>query len=219
MNLFKLAICSFFCFFTILLSPAQITDSIPVEPEIPLPSEPVPLTPELPTPLTPLLSHVSHSLPFTSVHYRGAATVAINEQSQTCQFTIVNVIDSFLYVQLHVGAIEIGRALATPDNILFINKLQRNYYQGDYFIFDKILYTTLDFYTLQGILNGSLIAPPEELELAYQRDSVSYEYPFFNTLFCEYFAHSLKLDLKKVTFNSPPNVSVSIPKNYTVIDF
>ena len=154
---------------------------------------------------------------YSSVHYRGELTLNINEQIQECQFTIVNVIDSFLYIQLNFGPIEVGRALTTPNNIVFINKLQKKYYNGDYSIFEKILDTTLDFFTLQDIFNGSITHPPDEFELTYQRDSLSYEYPFFNSLLCEYYALSLQLDVKKATFNAAPNVSATIPKNYTEI--
>ena len=164
------------------------------------------------------IDHTSHLTPLTSVSYRGNASVNINEQPQVCQFNIVNIIDSLLYIQLNMGALEVVRALTTPDHIVFINKLQRNYYTGDYSIFEKVLDTTLDFYTLQSIFNGTLSIPPEEFEISYQRDSLSSEYPFFNTLVCEYYALSLKLDVKKVTFNAAPDVSATIPKNYTVID-
>jgi hypothetical protein len=139
----------------------------------------------------------------------------MDEQTQECQFTIVNVIDSFLYIQLNLGPLEVGRVLTTPDNIVFINKLQKNYYNGDYSFIEKMLGVELDFYTMQGIFNGSLTEEPEEFELSYQRDSLSYEYPFFNTLLCEYYALSLQLDVKKATFNAAPGVSATIPKNYT----
>jgi hypothetical protein len=192
-----------FCFFNTFFSFAQTPDS------------------------TSLTSHISHltsqisnltSPRYTSVHYRGNATLNIDAQTHECQFTIVNVIDSFLYIQLNFGPLEVGRVLTTPDNIVFINKLQKNYYNGDYSFIEKILGVELDFFTVQGIFNGSLTEEPEAFELSYQRDSLSYEYPFFNTLFCEYYTLSLELDVKKATFNAAPNVSATIPKNYKVIE-
>ena len=124
-----------------------------------------------------------------------------------------------MYIQLNFGPIEVGRVLTTPDNIVFINKLQKNYYNGDYSFIEKTIGTELDFYTVQGIFNGSLTEEPEEFELTYQRDSLSFEYPFFNTLLCEYYTLSLQLDVKKATFNAAPNVSATIPKNYKAIEF
>ena len=123
-----------------------------------------------------------------------------------------------MYVQLNVGGLEAGRTLATPDNILFINRLQKNYYNGDYSVFEKMLDMELDFYTLQNIFNGTPASLPEEVELSYQTDSLSYDYPFFSTLLFEYFALSIKLDVKKVTFNAAHEVSATIPKNFTEIE-
>ena len=169
------------------------------------------------TPNATTLIPDSSIINYASVHYRGNATLNMDAQRHECQFSIVNVIDSFLYIQLNFGPLEVGRALTTPDSIVFINKLQKKYYNGDYSIFEKILDLPLDFYTVQGILNGSFTTPPEEFELVYQRDSLSYEYPFFNTLFCAYSNLTLKLDVKKVTFNAAPNVSANILKSYTEI--
>ena len=155
---------------------------------------------------------------YTSVHYKGSANIVLGEELQGCQFNVISVRDSFLYVQVNVAGIEAGRVMATPDNFLFINKLQKKYYNGDYTLFEQMLEMEIDFVILQEIFNGTETFPPEGLELTYQRDSLSYEYPFFNLLLCEYYGLSLKLDVKKVTFNTVPEVSATIPKNYTIID-
>jgi len=121
-------------------------------------------------------------------------------------------------VQLNVGILEAGRALATPNNILFINKLQREYYAGGYSVFEKIIDMKLDFYTLQNVLNNTPTLLPDDVELSYQIDSLSYDYPFFNKLFLEYETLSVKLEVKRASFNIVPDVSVVIPKNYTRIE-
>ena len=230
MNYLKQIFCTFF--WVLLLTPsfAQTSDSTAITPHssplIPnvssLTSDTSNLKSQISNPksqISNLTSDTSNlkSQIYSSVHYRGNATLNINEQIQECQFTIISVIDSFLYIQLNFGPIEVGRALATPNHIVFINKLQKKYYNGDYSFIEKIINTTIDFYTLQGIFNGSLAEPPEEFELSYQRDSLSYEYPFFNALLCEYYTLSLQLDVKKATFNAAPSVSATIPKNYTEI--
>jgi len=145
--------------------------------------------------------------------------INLNAKPQVFQFSIVCVLDSFLYVQLNIGAIEAGRVLINPDNILLINRLQKNYYQGDYSVFEKLLDMELDFFTLQDIFTGIPIFYPDDLEISYLMDSISYEYPFFSTLSCEYYLLSLKLDVKKVNFNTVPEVSATIPKNFTGIEF
>jgi hypothetical protein len=173
------------CFFILLSSFAQASDSIPS---------------------------------YTSVHYKGSAVMSNGENFQGCQYNVVSVIDSFLYVQLHFAGIEAGKVLATPDNILFINKLQKNFYSGDYSVFETLLDMEIDFFILQDLLNGNLISPPEEVELYYQTDSLSFEYPFFKMLTGEYHNLSLKIDVKKVTFNKVPEVSATVPRNFTAIE-
>jgi hypothetical protein len=155
---------------------------------------------------------------YTAIHYKGSAVMGNGEEFKGCQYNVVSVIDSFLYIQLNFAGIEVGRVLATPNNILFVNKFQRDYYDGDYSVFEKLIDMEVDFFMLQDLFNGSLAFPPEGIELSYQMDSLSYEYPFFKTLNCEYDEFSVKIDVKKVTFDKVPDVNVTIPKNYTAID-
>jgi hypothetical protein len=162
----------------------------------------------------------SSTLLYESIHFRGYVSITVYEQTFNGQLTFVNVIDSFLYMQLNVAGFEAGRVLLTPDNVLFINKLQKNYYDGDYTFFQQLIDVDIDFYTLQAIFNGFSIEVPEEIELAYERDPVA-EYSFFNilTLEHEWYPLGLKLEVKRVTFNDVPKVSANVPKSYSVIVF
>ncbi|MCL2435047.1 MAG: DUF4292 domain-containing protein [Lentimicrobiaceae bacterium] len=189
MKYFKLIFCFFILVFAAHFSMAQTTDSI---------------------------STIDSTFSYASIHYKGAATIEIDEQIFSGQFNLVNIIDSFLYMQLNVG-IEAGRILLTPDNILFINKLQKNYYDGDYTFLEQLIDVDIDFYTLQAIFNNFPITLPEELLLSYERNELS----FFNTLILEheYYPIKLKLEIKKVTFNEIPKVSATVPKNFTAIRF
>ena len=153
------------------------------------------------------------------MHYRGLAAIEINEELFGCQFNVVSVVDSFLYIQLNIAGFEAGRGLATPQKILYINKLQKKFYEGDYSVFAKFLDIEVDFPTLQAIFNGTPFFPPAGMELSYQKDSISFDYPFFSMLTCEYYSLSLQLEVKKVTFNTVPEVSAVAPKNYSVIEF
>jgi len=152
---------------------------------------------------------------YRSIHYKGLAQVSFNGQSYNCQYNFVNEIDSFLYIQLNMGPIEAGRVLCTPDNVLFINKLQQNYYDGDYSFFQHLTGLEIDFYTFQAIFNGFPVPVPDEVELSYQGKTDFGEYSFFNTLSFETEEFALTLDVKKVTFNDIPKVSATVPKNYS----
>lgn len=198
-------ICCFFSFTIIIPSFAQTTDSTSY----------YPTDSTIDATLASTTDSVSY---YTAVHYKGSANIVLGEELQGCQFNVISVIDSFLYVQLNIAGLEAGRVLAKPDNFLFINKLQKKYYEGDYTFIEHALDTAINFFTLQEVFNGVFPFSQEGLVLTYERDSLSYEYPFFNMLLCEYYGISLKLNVKKVTFNTVPEVSAIIPKNYTVID-
>ena len=164
-------------------------------------------------------SNVEKNIPaiYRSFHYRGSATVNFDGQIHNCQFNLVNVVDSVLYIQLNVAGIEIGRALATPTNVLFINKFQKEFFSGNYSVFTDLLNMEVDYFMLQSIFSGAPTRLPDGIELFYQRDDLSYDYPFFSSLTGEYYGSSLRIDVKKVTFNVIPEVSAAIPKNYTPI--
>ena len=161
------------------------------------------------------------SASYTAIHYKGSAIINIGEQTFNGQFILVNVIDSFLYIQLHVAGLEAGRVLLTPDQVLFINKLQKNYYEGDYTIFQHLIEVDIDFFTLQAIFNGFPVGIPEEIALSYEGELLTDGFSFFNRLIFESVDYELKLqlDIKKVTFNDVPKVSASVPKNYSTIQF
>jgi len=157
---------------------------------------------------------------YSSVHYKGTAWVSKQGEYRSCQYNLVNVIDSFLFVQINAAGIEIGRALATPDNILFINKLEKKYYQGDYSFFTHFTGLDVDFYTLQAIFNDFPVALSEEIEITYSGERFSKdEHSFFKTLTGKYDVFEIEIGVKKVTFNNVPEVSATIPKNCTPLYF
>jgi hypothetical protein len=156
---------------------------------------------------------------YQSIHYRGVATINMEGQQVSGQFNYMNEIDSFFFVQLNVGGFEAGRILATPNDVVYINKLQRNYYKGGYAFFRQFIDVEIDFYTLQAIFNGVSIDLPEGVILSYEGKTA--ENVFFSTLLCEHEEHplQLKLEIKKVNFENIPKVSAVVPKNYTEIMF
>jgi len=156
---------------------------------------------------------------YTSIHYKGSAKIQIDGQTYNGQFYLVNEIDSLLYIQLNMGAIEVGRAFTTPDKFLFINKLQQNYYEGDYSFFQHLIGLEIDFYAIQAIFNGLPVAVSEDIELSYQGKTKYDEYSFFDVLLCKTEGYALKLEVKKVTFNEVPKVSATVPKNYSAMNF
>jgi len=171
-----------------------------------------------------LLAQTADSIPeadttfsYNSIHYRASAMIEIDGQVFGGQLNFVNIIDSFLYMQLNIAGLEAGRILLTPDNILFINKFQKNYYDGNYTFLEQLIDVDINFYQIQAIFNGSQVNIPEELLLFYEEAEDS----FFNILICahEYYPIKLILEIKKTTFNNVPKVSANVPKNFKAIEF
>ena len=64
------------------------------------------------------------------ISYRGKADIIDTGGTRTCNFYMVNRIDSILYLNIHAYGIEVMRAVFTPDSITFVNKLTYQYYKG-----------------------------------------------------------------------------------------
>ena len=154
---------------------------------------------------------------YKSIYYKGTAQIELNEQLHHCQFNFVNVVDSFLYIQLNIAGIEMGRVFATPDIVIIINKLEKTFYYGNYFILQTVTGIDLEFYSLQNMFNGVPDSLPPGFEVSYNGELNVNESTFFKTLHCEHEKFSLKLDIKKVTFDDVPAVTAAIPRNYTTM--
>jgi len=152
---------------------------------------------------------------YKSIYYKGTALIEFNEQIHNCQFNFVNVVDSFLYIQFNVIGIEMCRVFATPDIVVIINKLEKTFYYGDYFILQTVTGIDFDFYMLQNIFNGVSDTLPFGFDVSYSGELSVDEYTFFKTLYCEHEMFSLKMDIKKVTFDDVPAVTAVIPRNFT----
>jgi hypothetical protein len=124
-----------------------------------------------------------------------------------------------MYIQLNMVGIEILRAMVTQNNILIINKLDRNFFDGDYYTFQTITGVIFDYFMLQDIFNGVSDYLPYGVSVSYSGEIGDGEYNFFKVLKCDHELISLKLDIKKVTFDDVPEVSATIPKNFTPMDF
>lgn len=93
--------------------------------------------------------------------YRGKADVTDPEGTRTCNFYMVNRVDSILYLNLHASGIEFIRVVCTPDSIIYVNKLKYEYYKGTYAPFRKLTGLPIDFGLIQSVFNGNLSAEDE----------------------------------------------------------
>lgn len=76
-----------------------------------------------------------------------------NEQlAFQCYF--VNRIDSIIYLNLNKSGIELARVVLTLDSVIYVNKLDHKYYQGDYEFIEKIFGLPLHFSHIQSLMNA-----------------------------------------------------------------
>ena len=155
------------------------------------------------------------------VSYRGPVEIVFDGQKYQCNYYMVNRVDSILYLNLSMNflGIEVARLVATPKEVIFVNKLTSEYYRGDYSFVEKYLKTKADFYTLQAIFNG------DEAKLkAYSGFSFNY-HPYTNPSdqrkFFDNFSISMnggqrKVDaqVKNLKFNTPGTTSIKIPEGF-----
>ena len=159
------------------------------------------------------------SYSYNWVSYRGPADIVFDGKKYQCNYYLVNRTDSILYLNLNFMGIEIARLVATPKEVIFVNKLSNEYYQGDYSFVEKYLKTKADFYTLQAVFNG------DEAKLrAYSDFSFNYhsyinpadKRPFFDNFSISMNGGQRKLDaqVKNLKFNTPGPTSIKIPEGF-----
>ncbi|MBO4543382.1 MAG: DUF4292 domain-containing protein [Bacteroidales bacterium] len=66
----------------------------------------------------------------------------------------VNKKDSIIFITLSKMGIEGARFVLTTDSVKYINHLDKEYYWGDYRIFNKLLGFPVDFYMIQSLFMG-----------------------------------------------------------------
>ena len=82
--------------------------------------------------------------------------VEMNKQDEKLAFQcfFVNHIDSSIYLNFNRYGVELARIVLTPDTVTFVNKLEHNFYKGNYTFFDKLLGFPLTFSMIQSLLNA-----------------------------------------------------------------
>jgi len=93
-------------------------------------------------------------IPYQWVSYQAKLDLGVAKNRQQCQLFFVNRIDSIMYFNLSFSGIELGRMVLTPDSVVFVNKVEGQYYRGDYALLRNLLMIDFDFYMIQAIFNG-----------------------------------------------------------------
>ena len=123
------------------------------------------------------------------VSYRMKLNATIEGSSQSFQSFFVNRIDSIIYLNANVFGIELFRIVMTPDALTFLDRVNSQYYQGDYQFLTKWLGFPVSFYMFQAIFNGLDFTEFEQNhQIVEQETGVSYIAPqrchLVENLFC-----------------------------------
>lgn len=92
--------------------------------------------------------------PYDWISYRMKVNVELSNENRSFQLFFVNKIDSIIYLNIHIVGIELIRIVATPDSVIYVNKLNYEYYKGDYLFFSYFTGIGITFNMLQSLFNG-----------------------------------------------------------------
>ena len=79
--------------------------------------------------------------------------------------------DKFIWLSAPLGA---ARAMITPDKVQFYNKLENEYFDGDYSLLSDLLGIELDFEKVQNLLLGEMIFDVKDEPFTVSNNEVSY---------------------------------------------
>ncbi len=157
------------------------------------------------------------------ITYRGKLDVTDPGGTHSCNFFMVNRIDSILYLNLHAMGVEVIRVVLTPDSITYVNKLTYQFYQGTYEPFRKFFPFPVDFQLVQAMVNG-------ETEKLPHGQGLSFEYSNFepvdstSSFFTEFTFKELNRlvevqgKIKMIRLNVPGVTRIKIPESFERIE-
>lgn len=88
------------------------------------------------------------------ISYQMKVEMTEDEEKLAFQCFFVNRMDSLMYFNLHKSGVELARVVLTPDSVIFVNKLEKEYYRGDYRFFGMLFGIPLNFNMIQSIMNA-----------------------------------------------------------------
>lgn len=156
--------------------------------------------------------------------YRGKAELSDTGGTRTCNFFMVNRIDSLVYLNVHASGIEFIRVVFTPDSFTYVNKLTYQYYKGTYAPLRLLTHLPLDFQLIQALFNGNDEQLPKRQKLSFDYRNfaaVDSSQSFFTEFDFKDLDHVLEIRavLKNIRFNIPGPTSIRIPEKFEELKF
>ncbi len=142
---------------------------------------------EMLTPDKIISNHYANRKDFSTLYIKAAAHYEDDKQSQNVTAEIKIKRNEMILVSIRFLGITMAKALITPQNVKYYEKINGNYFEGDYSTLSKWLGTDLDFNKVQNMLLGQAL----------------------DNLNKGKFATSIDTKLYKLEDNSDPNTSKS----------
>lgn len=102
----------------------------------------------------PAKDSVFPKITYEWVSYQMKISMEKEDEKLAFQCYFVNRIDSLIYLNLNRSGIELARVVLTPDSVIYVNKLEHEFYAGDYSFLRRVFGFPLDFDMVQSLLNG-----------------------------------------------------------------
>lgn len=102
----------------------------------------------------PTKEEVFPKITYDWISYQMKISMEKEDEKLAFQCFFVNRIDSIIYLNLNRSGIELARVVMTPDSVIYVNKLEHEFYAGDYRFLRRLFGFPLDFDMVQSLLNG-----------------------------------------------------------------
>lgn len=104
-----------------------------------------------------IASHYSNKIDFSTLYIKASAKYKHDDNSQSVTAEIKIRKDEQILVSIRVLGITMAKALITPKEVKYYEKLNGTYFEGDYEALSRWLGTDLDFAKIQNMLIGQPI--------------------------------------------------------------
>ena len=102
-------------------------------------------------------SHYDNNRDYKSIYIKANARYQDNKQTQNVTAEIRIKKDQAILVSIRFLGITMAKALITPTEVKYYEKINSDYFEGDYTTLSKWLGTDLDFYKVQSLLTGEAL--------------------------------------------------------------
>jgi len=101
-----------------------------------------------------ITNHYNNNRDFKTLYIKASARYKDDKQSQSVTAEIKILKDEKILVSIRFLGITMAKALITPKEVKYYEKINSNYFEGDYTTLSKWLGTDLDFQKVQNMLIG-----------------------------------------------------------------